>query len=224
MKQLPINLIKDLRQYDAHILAYPDIGNTEINRDEFISDTGLIFYSKEMVAFTPVSFSIEFKGSKEKIRENRNKVSKLLDIATITFDNEVFYKGRFLAESVETRYWYQVVTFKGKAIATLNTQTIELPLDKIVTIYNNGNLPTPCRFYFKGSSNYVSIKGFDDDIELLNVDNNTRIDAEEGLYHANVEYQYYSFSFPYIDDYVRLLVEADGNIKCFMEFEGRVIC
>lgn len=224
MKQLPINLIKDLRRYDARILAYPDIGNTEIDRDEFISDTGLIFYSKERLAFTPVSFSMEFKGSKEKIRENRNKVSKLLDIATITFDNEVFYKGRFLAENVETRYWYQVVKFKGKAIAMLNTQRIELPLNKKVTIYNNGNLPTPCRFYFEGESQKVTIKGFDDDIELLNVDKTTRVDAEEGLYQATIEYQYYTFSFPYIDDYVELLVESDGDIRCFMEFEGRVIC
>ncbi|WP_311538313.1 hypothetical protein [uncultured Anaerococcus sp.] len=219
-----INLVKDLKFYDAHLLAYPDIGNTIIERDEFKADTGITFYSKERLAYAPVSFSIEFKGSKSTIRKNRNKVSKLLDMATITFDEEVFYKGRFLGESGETRYWYQVVTYKGNAIAMLDTQRIEIPIGKQVTIYNNGNLLTPCRFYFEGSSKNVKIKGFDDLIDLYNVDDTTRIDAEEGLYQANIEYQYYTFSFPYLDDKVDLLVEADGNIKCFMEFEGRVIC
>ena len=83
---------------------------------------------------------------------------------------------------------------------------------------------TPCRFYFEGEAKRVTIKGFEDIIQLENVDERTRIDAEEYLYQASVEYQYYTFSFPYIDDYVDLLVEADGDVKCFMEFEGRVIC
>lgn len=221
MKQLPINLIKDLRQYDAHVLAYPDIGNTEIDRDEFISDTGLIFYSKERLAFTPVSFSIEFKGSKEKIRENRNKVSKLLDIATITFDNEVFYKGRFLAESVETRYWYQVVTFKGKAIAMLNTQRIEIPINKKVTIYNNGNLPTPCRIIFKGNGSNISLKGFEDPININSLNGELIIDAEKGINKlGNIEF----VSLPYIDNILELNLTGSGDFKCFVEFEGRVLC
>ena len=167
---------------------------------------------------------IEFKGSKETIRENRNKVSKLLDMAKITFDNDVFYKGRFLADSVETKYWYEIVTYKGNAIAMLDTQRIEIPIGEKVTIYNNGNLLTPCRFYFEGHASELTIKGFEDIIELENVDETTRIDAEEYLYQATIEYQYYTFSFPYIDDHVDLLVEADGDVKCFMEFEGRVIC
>lgn len=221
MKQLPINLIKDLRRYDARVLAYPDIGNTEIDRDEFISDTGLIFYSKERLAFTPVSFSIEFKGSKEKIRENRNKVSKLLDIATITFDNEVFYKGRFLAESVETRYWYQVVTFKGKAIAMLNTERIEIPLLQNVKIENNGNLPTPCRIIFEGNGSNVILKGFEDPISIKSLDNDLIIDAEKGVTKLNdVDF----LSLPYIDKTLELYLTGSGNFKCFVEFEGRIIC
>lgn len=219
-----INLVKDLEFYDAHLLAEPEIGNTQIERDEFRADTGIRFYSKERLASAPVSFSIEFKGSKETVRENRNKVSKLLEIAKITFDDEVFYKGRFLADSVETRYWYQVVTFKGEATAMLDTQRIEIPIGEEVTIYNNGNLLTPCRFYFEGYARNLTIKGFEDIIELENVDETTRIDAEEGLYQATIEYQYYTFSFPYIYDYVDILIESDGDVKCIMEFEGRVIC
>lgn len=219
-----INLVKDLEFYDAHLLAYPEIGNTQIERDEFKADTGITFYSKERLAYAPVSFAIEFRGNKETIRDNRNKVSKLLDMAKITFDNDVFYKGRFLADSVETKYWYEIVTYKGNAIAMLDTQRIEIPIGEKVTVYNSGNLLTPCRFYFEGYARHLTIKGFEDIIELENVDETTRIDAEEGLYQATIEYQYYTFSFPYIYDYVDLLVEADGDVKCFMEFEGRVIC
>lgn len=221
MKQLPIDLIEDLRKYDAHVLAYPDIGNTDIARDEFISDTGLIFYSKERVAFTPVSFSIEFKGSKEKIRENRNEVSKLLELVTITFDNKVFYKGRFLAESVETRYWYQVVTFKGKAIAMLNTQRIELPTNKKVTIYNNGNLLTPCRIIFEGEGSNIILKGFQDPISIKSFDNKLIIDAERGVTKIK-EIDF--LSLPYIDNSLELYLTGSGNFKCFIEFEGRVLC
>lgn len=216
-----INLIKDLKIYNAHVLAYPEIGNTEVIRDEFISDTGLIFYSKKRSALTPVSFSIEFKGSKEKIRENRNKVSKLLDIATITFDNEVFYKGRFLAESVETRYWYQVVTFKGKAIAMLNTQRIEIPIVQNVKIQNNGNLLTPCRIIFEGNGSNVILKGFEDPISIKSLDKDLIIDAEKGV---TILHDVDFLSLPYIDNTLELYLTGSGNFKCFVEFEGRVLC
>lgn len=222
---IAFNLIKDLRPYQAHVLAYPEIGNTEAIRDEFKTDSGLVFYSKKRTAFAPVSFTIEFKGTKEEIRKNRNKVSNILEYAKITFDNEVFYRGRFLEESVETRYFFQNVTFKGQAIAMLNTQVNEIPIGETVRIYNHGNLPTPCRLRFKGVTPYkVTIKGFDDDISIHGVDENTVIDSEKGLYKADGIDQFEITSFPYITDYVDILVEGKEGFRCFLEFEGRVLC
>ncbi len=216
-----INLIKDLKIYNAHVLAYPEIGNTEVIRDEFISDTGLIFYSKKRSALTPISFSIEFKGDKKEIRKNRNELSKKLELCVITFDNEVFYRGRFLSKDVDTRYFYQNVTYEGKATAILNTQYNEIPLGKQVTIYNNGNLPTPCRVIFKGKGSNISLKGFEDPININNLNGELIIDAEKGINKlGNIEF----VSLPYIDNVLELNLTGSGDFKCFVEFEGRVLC
>lgn len=216
-----INLIKDLKIYNAHVLAYPEIGNTEVIRDEFISDTGLIFYSKKRSALTPISFSIEFKGDKKEIRKNRNELSKKLELCVITFDNEVFYRGRFLSKDVDTRYFYQNVTYEGKATAILNTQYNEIPLGKQVTIYNNGNLPTPCRVIFKGKGSNISLKGFEDPINIDSLNDELIIDAEKGINKlGNIEF----VSLPYIDSVLELNLTGSGDFKCFVEFEGRVLC
>lgn len=216
-----INLIKDLKIYNAHVLAYPEIGNTEVIRDEFISDTGLIFYSKKRSALTPISFSIEFKGDKKEIRKNRNELSKKLELCVITFDNEVFYRGRFLSKDVDTRYFYQNVTYEGKATAILNTQYNEIPLGKQVTIYNNGNLPTPCRVIFKGKGSNISLKGFEDPININNLNGELIIDAEKGINKlGNIEF----VSLPYIDNVLELNLTGSGDFKCFVEFEGGVLC
>ncbi|MDU7141468.1 MAG: hypothetical protein E6319_00730 [Anaerococcus vaginalis] len=216
-----INSIKDLKIYNAHVLAYPEIGNTEVIRDEFISDTGLIFYSKKRSALTPISFSIEFKGDKKEIRKNRNELSKKLELCVITFDNEVFYRGRFLSKDVDTRYFYQNVTYEGKATAILNTQYNEIPLGKQVTIYNNGNLPTPCRVIFKGKGSNISLKGFEDPINIDSLNGELIIDAEKGINKlGNIEF----VSLPYIDSVLELNLTGSGDFKCFVEFEGRVLC
>lgn len=216
-----INLIKDLKIYNAHVLEYPEIGNTEVIRDEFISDTGLIFYSKKRSALTPISFSVEFKGDKKEIRKNRNELSKKLELSTITFDNEVFYRGRFLSKDVDTRYFYQNVSYKGKAIAMLNTQYNEISIGKKTTIYNNGNLPTPCRIIFKGSGSNISLKGFEDPININNLNGELIIDAEKGINKlGNIEF----ISLPYIDNVLEINLTGSGDFKCFVEFEGRVLC
>lgn len=216
-----INLIKDLKIYNAHVLAYPEIGNTDVIRDEFISDTGLIFYSQKRSALTPISFSIEFKGDKKEIRKNRNELSKKLELSTITFDDEVFYRGRFLSKDVDTRYFYQNVTYEGKATAILNTQYNEIPLGKQVTIYNNGNLPTPCRVIFKGKGSNISLKGFEDPININKLNDELIIDAEKGINKlGNIEF----VSLPYIDNFLELNLTGSGKFKCFVEFEGRVLC
>lgn len=216
-----INLIKDLKIYNAHVLAYPEIGNTEVIRDEFISDTGLIFYSKKRSALTPISFSIEFKGDKKEIRKNRNELSKKLELCAITFDNEVFYRGRFLSKDVDTRYFYQNVTYEGQAVAMLNTQTNEIPIGKKLTIYNKGNLPTPCRIIFKGSGSNIILKGFEDPININSLNGELIIDAEKGINKlGNIEF----VSLPYIDNVLELNLTGSGNFKCFVEFEGRVLC
>lgn len=216
-----INLIKDLKIYNAHVLAYPEIGNTEVIRDEFISDTGLIFYSKKRSALTPISFSIEFKGDKKEIRKNRNELSKKLELCAITFDNEVFYRGRFLSKDVDTRYFYQNVTYEGQAVAMLNTQTNEIPIGKKTTIYNNGNLPTPCRIIFKGNGSNISLKGFEDPINIDSLNGELIIDAEKGINKlGNIEF----VSLPYIDSVLELNLTGSGDFKCFVEFEGRVLC
>lgn len=216
-----INLIKDLKIYNARVLAYPEIGNTEVIRDEFISDTGLIFYSKKRSALTPISFSIEFKGDKKEIRKNRNELSKKLELCVITFDNEVFYRGRFLSKDVDTRYFYQNMTYEGKATAILNTQYNEIPLGKQVTIYNNGNLPTPCRVIFKGKGSNISLKGFEDPINIDSLNGELIIDSEKGINKlGNIEF----VSLPYIDSVLELNLTGSGDFKCFVEFEGRVLC
>lgn len=216
-----INLIKDLKIYNAHVLAYPEIGNTEVIRDEFISDTGLIFYSKKRSALTPVSFSVEFKGDKKEIRKNRNELSEKLELCAITFDDEVFYRGRFLSKDVDTRYFYQSVTYESQAVAMLNTQTNEIPIGKKTTIYNNGNLPTPCRIIFKGSGSNISLKGFEDPININSLNGELIIDAEKGINKlGNIEF----VSLPYIDNVLELNLTGSGDFKCLVEFEGRVLC
>lgn len=216
-----INLIKDLKIYNANVLAYPEIGNTEVIRDEFISDTGLIFYSKKRSALTPISFSIEFKGDKKEIRKNRNELSKKLELSTITFDNEVFYRGRFLSKDVDTRYFYKNVSYEGQAVAMLSTQFNEISIGKKTIIYNNGNLPTPCRIIFKGNGNNISLKGFEDPININSLNGELIIDAEKGINKlGNIEF----VSLPYIDNFLELNLTGSGNFKCFVEFEGRVLC
>ena len=216
-----INLIKDLKLYNAHVLAYPEIGNTEVIRDEFISDTGLIFYSQKRSALTPISFSIEFKGDKKEIRKNRNDLSKKLELCAITFDDEVFYRGRFLSKDVDTRYFYQNVTYEGQVVAMLSTQFNEIPMGKKTTIYNNGNLPTPCRIIFKGNGNNISLKGFEDPININSLNGELIIDAEKGINKlGNIDF----VSLPYIDSVLELNLTGSGNFKCFVEFEGRVLC
>lgn len=216
-----INLIKDLKLYNAHVLAYPEIGNTEVIRDEFISDTGLIFYSQKRSALTPISFSVEFKGDKREIRKNRNELSKKLELCAITFDNEVFYRGRFLSKDVDTRYFYQNVTYEGQVVAMLSTQFNEISIGKKTIIYNNGNLPTPCRIIFKGSGSNISLKGFEDPININNLNGELIIDAEKGINKlGNIEF----VSLPYIDNVLELNLTGSGDFKCFVEFEGRVLC
>lgn len=216
-----INLIKDLKVYKAHVLAYPEIGNTEVIRDEFISDTGLIFYSQKRSALTPISFSIEFKGDKREIRKNRNELSKKLELCVITFDNEVFYRGRFLSTDIDKRYFYQNVTYKGQAVAMLDTQYNEIPIGKQVTITNNGNLPTPCRIIFKGNGSNISLKGFEDPININSLNGELIIDAEKGINKlGNIEF----VSLPYIDNVLELNLTGSGDFNCFVEFEGRVLC
>lgn len=220
-----INLIRDLKKYDAHVLAYPEIGNTGLERGRFESDTGIVFYSeKERLAYTPVSFIVEFKGSKDKIRENRNALSRILEFAEITFDENVFYKGRFLAESVETRNFFQNVTYKGEAIAMLNTQRIDIPIGKTISFYNKGNLKTPCRVYLKGKASNINIKGFDDDINIKTLSNKLIIDAERGIYNLEGNSIIDLVSFPYIEDKAEIRVSGSGDFTCYIEFEGRVLC
>lgn len=219
-----INLVKDLKMYNAHVLAYPEIGNTEIERDVFQSDTGLIFYSDRRLAFTPVSFVVEFKGSKDEIRRNRNNLSSELELAKVTFDDEVFYEGRFLADSIETRYFFQNVTYKGTSIAMLDTQRIDVPINKTIKIYNNGNLITPCRITLKGNGDNIVIKGFDSDISIKKLENEAIVDSERGVYSLSNNSSIDFISFPYIKDKLDILVSGTGSFNCKIEFEGRVLC
>lgn len=94
-----------LKEYNAHVLAYPMISNTDLVRDSFVSDTGNIYYTDLKTKANQLEFQIEFKGTDCEIRENRAKVSKLLELSTISFDEEIYYKGRFVESGIEKRYF-----------------------------------------------------------------------------------------------------------------------
>lgn len=213
-----------LEDYNAHVLAYPQVSNTELIRDEFISDSGNVFYSELKTKPNEIEFQIEFKGTKCEIRENRANVSKLLDIATITFDEEVFYKGRFIEAGVETRYFYEVVTYKGSAIAFLYTQSYEVKRNEIATIYNNGDLKTPVRIVLKGQGSDITITGFESTIKIKDLKEELIIDAEKGISDKRGVNNVDLFAFPYLEDVAQVRLYGTGAFKCFIEFEGRVIC
>lgn len=213
-----------LQEYDAHVLAYPHISNTELIRDEFISDTGNVFYSDLKARPSQIEFQIEFKGDKCTIRENRARVSKLLDIATITFDDEVFYKGRFLEAGIETRYFYQVVTYKGSATAFLYTQSYEVKRNEVKEIFNNGDLKTPVRIVLKGNGSNIKITGFESTINIKELNDELVIDAEKGISDSRGVNNVKLYAFPYIKDKAEIRLYGTGSFRCFIEFEGRVIC
>lgn len=213
-----------LEDYDAHILAYPSVSNTGLIRDEFISDAGNIYYSDLKTTANEISFEIEFKGSDAQIKENRRKVSKLLDMASITFDEEVYYKGRFVESGVDKRYFYEVVTYKGSSIVHLYTQRYEVKTNEITKIYNNGNLKTPIRIILNGQGSNIKISGFNSEIYIKNLNEEIIIDAEKGISDEKGINNVILFAFPYIEKSVDLLISGSGNFTTFVEFEGRVIC
>lgn len=219
-----INLVKDLGYYGARLLAYPDIGNTKIERDTFVSDTGITFYGNERPSFTPLNFSIEFKGEKETIRENRNKLSRILEKARITFDDEIFYKGRFLGEKIDTRYFFEVVEFSGQAIASLDTQSTLIPINETISIYNRGNLLTPCRIILEGKGENIKITGFESDIKINKFNDKLVIDSERGFYKLGAGINIDMLEFPYIKEELNIKLSGQGDFICKLEFEGRVIC
>lgn len=213
-----------LEEYDAHVLAYPNIYNTELIRDDFISDTGNVFYSELKARPSQIEFQIEFKGDKCQIRENRAKVSKILEMATISFDDEVFYKGRFLEAGIDTRYFYQVVTYKGSATAFLYTQTYEVKRNEVKEIFNNGDLKTPVRIVLKGNGSNIKITGFESTIDIKELNDQLVIDAEKGISDSRGVNNVKLYAFPYIEDKAEIRLYGTGSFRCFIEFEGRVIC
>lgn len=213
-----------LEEYDAHVLAYPHISNTELIRDDFISDTGNVFYSEIKTRPSQLEFQIEFKGDKFQIRENKSRVSQMLEMATITFDDEIFYKGRFLEADIETRYFYQVVTYKGSATAFLYTQKYEIKRNEVKEVFNNGDLRTPVRIILKGDGSNIKITGFESTIDIKELKEELVIDAEKGISDSRGVNNVKLYAFPYIEDKAEIRLYGTGSFRCFIEFEGRVIC
>lgn len=214
----------EVQPYNAYVLAYPNISNTILNRDEFISDTGNIFYSDLKSAASEVEFSIEFKGTDDDIRHNKAKVSKMLELATITFDEEVYYKGRFLEADIDKRYYFTVVTYKGSAVACLPTQKFEVKRNEVTNLYNNGDLRTPVKIILEGQGKDIKITGFDSTIEVKELNNRLVIDSENGISDARGLKNVKLYAFPYINKDLDIRIYGIGSFKCFVEFEGRVIC
>ena len=213
-----------LKEYNAHVLAYPSIGNTPMMRDEFISDGGNIYYSDLKTGLNEIEFTIEFKGSDYEIKENRWQVSKMLEYATITFDEEVFYKGRFIESGYEKRYYFETVTYTGTAIAHLYTQSYKVKRNEVTKVYNNGNLKTPARVILKGQGTDIKVTGFESTINIKSLEDEIIIDAEKGISDDKGVNNVSLFAFPYIDQYAEIRVYGTGSFKCYVEFEGRVIC
>ena len=219
-----IELKKILKRYDAHLLAYPEIHNAEMKRDEFISSNGNVFYSEVKSGFSPVSFTIEYKGKKECIRRNRSELSKILEHNAISFDGRIFYDGRFLEKNVKTMYFFEKVEYEGMAIAKLYTQSYDLNLNTNNFIENLGNFKSPVRLIFNGQGSNIKVEGFKDDILINTLDNSLIIDAEKGISNTNGLNNVTLMSFPFIEDTLNIKVTGQGNFTCKLEFEGRVIC
>lgn len=219
-----IEIKEILEGYKANLLAFPDISNAEIIRDEFISSNGNVFYGNKKVRFAPISFTIEFKGTDKEIRKNRNKLSKLLELNTISFDGEVFYKGRFLEKGVKKYYYHQVVDYDGKAIPILKTQSYDITLNENNIIENNGDYTTPVRIILNGNASDISITGFDDIIQIKSLNGEMVIDSERGIKGGNRLKDITISKMPTIEDEAIIKVTGNGNFTCRIEFEGRVIC
>lgn len=219
-----IELKNILNKYDANLLAYPELHNSAMTRDEFIAANGNVFYSDLKSGLTPISFTIEYRGGKETIRKNRNQLSKILELNSISFDGRVFYQGRFLEKSVETMYFYQKVSYEGKAVAKLKTASYDLLLNNSVLIENQGNFKTPVRLIFEGQGNNIKIEGFKDEILINSLNNLLVIDSEKGISNADGLNNINLMSFPFIEDSLNIKVTGQGDFTCRLEFEGRVIC
>ncbi|WP_299034096.1 hypothetical protein [uncultured Anaerococcus sp.] len=219
-----IELKQILKRYNAHLLAYPEIHNAEMKRNEFISGNGNVFYSDLKTGLTPISFTIEYKGNKECIRKHRNELSKILELNSISFDGRVFYEGRFLEKSVETMYFFEKVEYEGKAIAKLYTQSYDLALNENNFIENLGNFKTPVRLILKGNGSNILIKGFNSDIKINNLNGNLTIDAEKGISDSQGLNNIDLIEFPYINDVLNISITGQGDFTCRLEFEGRIIC
>ena len=74
---------------------------------------------------------------------------------------------------------------------------------------------------FKGNGSNISLKGFEDPININSLNGELIIDAEKGINKlGNIEF----VSLPYIDNVLELNLTGSGDFKCFVEFEGRVLC
>lgn len=164
------------------------------------------------------------EGEKETIRENRNQLSRILEYARITFDDEIFYKGRFLGEKIDSKYFFEVVEFSGQAIASLDTQSTLIPINETVTIYNRGNLLTPCRIILEGKGDNIKITGFESDILINKFQDKLIIDSEIGFYKLDDNTNIEIYEFPYIKDELNIKLTGQGDFTCKLEFEGRIIC
>ena len=71
------------------------------------------------------------------------------------------------------------------------------------------------------TSNVSNQQGFEDPININRLNGKLIIDAEKGINKlGNIEF----VSLPYIDNFLELNLTGSGNFKCFVEFEGRILC
>lgn len=154
------NLKKDLKKYNAHLLAHPKITPAEIKRDEFITDSGQVIYSDPTPSFTTVEFEIEFKGTPQGIRSNMSAVSAELECTTVTLETGVYYYGRYIAQSIKVLNGFGIVEFKGEVTAHVIAKSITLD-NGINKVNNEGHLISPADLnVVNKSGGTITISGF----------------------------------------------------------------
>ena len=216
--------LKHLDNYDINLLADPEIGNTEIERERFISDSGIVFYGERKVGLSPISFSLEFRGDKDEIRRNKNMIADRLELEEITFDDDIYYKGRFLGKTSKVMYKFEVVDYEGEAYAMKAKTVVKLTKDIPTRLVNDGNLKTPVKISLKGTGSNITITGFDSDITVKSLSGELEIDAQSGISDAKGINNVKLYSFPFIEDERLVKVSGSGTFSCEIEFRGRVIC
>lgn len=150
--------LQGLENYNCSILEPIKILPTEILRDKLTLYSGNVIYGDKRLGQSKIEFSIEFKGTKEEIQENKSKFASDFELCRFTFKDRI-YEGAFFIDSIESIYkGYEIVNVIGNCDVYKNLSvTKQLSNNGYLNIDFNDNVSTPLIVIIQGNGNNINI-------------------------------------------------------------------